>query len=83
MRIATEHHASGGFDHAAVNATSGQVYVGQTANNSVDVFDPALQRHLYLIPRSRGVLVSDEAQLMITSNQAEDTIAIFPPIKLP
>jgi DNA-binding beta-propeller fold protein YncE len=77
-----EHHVSGGFDHAAVHAASGQVYVAHTANSAVDVFDPASQRHLYSVPDLggvAGVLVSDEAQLIITSNRAENTIAIFPP----
>src|SRR5215467_15902691 len=75
-----EHHASGGFDHAAVHAASGHVYVAHTANDAVDVFDPVTQRHLYSVPHLRGVagvLVSDE--LIISSNRAEDTIGIFPP----
>src|SRR5215469_13535542 len=77
-----EHKASGGFDHAAVHATSGHVYVAHTANNAVDVFDPASQRLLYSVPHLpgvAGVLVSDEAQLIITSNRAENTIGLFPP----
>ena len=36
-----EHKAKGGFDHAAVHAASGHVYVAHTANDAVDVFDPA------------------------------------------
>ena len=36
-----KHAACGGFDHAAVHAASGQVYVAHTANNAVDVCDPA------------------------------------------
>jgi DNA-binding beta-propeller fold protein YncE len=77
-----EHEGSGGFDHAAVHASSGQVYVAHTANNAVDVFDPASQRLLYSIrdlPGVAGVLVSDEAQLIVTSNRAENTIGFFPP----
>ncbi len=35
-----EHKAEGGFDHAAVHAASGHVYVAHTANDAVDVFDP-------------------------------------------
>ena len=68
-----KHEASGGFDHAAVHAASGQVYVAHTANSAVDVFDPA-SRHLYSVPQLpgvAGVLVSNEAQLIITSNRAE------------
>ena len=76
-----EHKTSGGFDHAAVHAASGQVYVAHTANNAVDVFDPVSQRLLYSVPHLpgvAGVLVSDEAQLIITSNRAENTIGLFP-----
>ena len=77
-----EHKASGGFDHAAVHAASGHVYVAHTANNAVDVFDPVSQRLLYSVPHLpgvAGVLVSDEAQLIITSNRAENTMGLFPP----
>jgi DNA-binding beta-propeller fold protein YncE len=77
-----EHRGSGAFDHAAVHAASGHVYVAHTANNAVDVFDPVSQRHLYSVPQLpgvAGVLVSDEAQLVISSNRAENTIGIFPP----
>jgi len=77
-----DHQASGGFDHAAVHAATGHVYVAHTANDAVDVFDPALQRFLYSIPHLpgvAGVLVSNEAQLIITSNRAENTIGLFPP----
>jgi DNA-binding beta-propeller fold protein YncE len=80
--ILPEHNASGGFDHAAVHAATGQVYVAHTANDSVDVFDPASQRFLYSIrelPGVAGVLVSDEAQLVITSNRGENKIGLFPP----
>jgi len=75
-----EHQASGGFDHAAVHAASGHVYVAHTANNTVDVFDPSSRRHLFSISHLvgvAGVLVSDEAELVITSNRAENTIGIF------
>ena len=77
-----EHRASGGFDHAAVHVATGHVYVAHTANDAVDVFDPGSQRHLYSVPQLRGVagvLVSGEAQLIISSNRAENTIGIFAP----
>jgi len=77
-----KHEASGGFDHAAVHAASGQVYVAHTANNAVDVLDPAAKEYLFSVqhlPGVAGVLVSEEAQLIITSNRAENTIAIFSP----
>ena len=52
-----------------------------TANSAVDVFDPASRQHLFSVPQPgvAGVLVSDEAQLIIASNRAENTVAIFPP----
>src|SRR5215470_6026248 len=76
------HQGSGGFDHAACHAQTGHVYVAHTANSAVDVFDPASRRHLFSVPQLpgvAGVLVSDEAQLVIASNRAENTVAIFPP----
>lgn len=75
-----EHKGDGGFDHAAVHAASGHVYVAHTANDAVDVFDR--QRHLFSIPNLTGVagaLVSDDAQLIFSSNRAENTVGIFAP----
>ena len=75
-----EHKAKGGFDHAAVHAASGHVYVAHTANDAVDVFDA--QKYLFSIPGLPGVagaLVSDEANLIFSSNRAENTIGIFAP----
>lgn len=72
------HKAKGGFDHAAVHAASGHVYVAHTANGAIDVFDA--QRYLFSIPDLPGVagaLVSDEADLIFSSNRAENTVGIF------
>ncbi len=77
-----EHMGTGGFDHAAVHRPTGHVFVAHTANDAVDVFHPALGRHLYSIPNLKGVagvLVNDEAELVITSNRGENTIGIFAP----
>jgi DNA-binding beta-propeller fold protein YncE len=74
----------GGFDHAAVHAASGHVYVAHTANDAVDVFDR--DRYLFSIPNLTGVagaLVSDEAQLIFSSNRAENTVGIFAPGRSP
>ena len=76
------HSGTGGFDHAAVHEKSGHVYVAHTANDAVDVFDPASGRHLFSVPELpgvAGVLVSDESQLIIASARGENTIAIFGP----
>jgi len=77
-----KHQGSGGFDQAAVHARSGYVYVAHTASSAVDVFDPASRQQLFSVthlPGVAGVLVSNEAQLIIASNRAENTVAIFPP----
>jgi DNA-binding beta-propeller fold protein YncE len=77
-----EHRQSGGFDHAAVHAASGHVYVAHTANDAIDVFDPASRTHLFSIPdlaAVAGALVSDESQLVFTSNRGENTIGVFAP----
>jgi DNA-binding beta-propeller fold protein YncE len=77
-----EHRGKGGFDHAAVHAASGHVYVAHTANDAVDVFDPASQKFPFSVPDlpgASGVLVSDEAQLIIASNRSENTIGVFAP----
>ncbi len=76
------HAGLGGFDHAAVHAASGHVYVAHTANDAVDVFDPTTGRHLFSVPELpgvAGVFVSDEAQLIIASARTENTIGIFAP----
>lgn len=74
------HKAKGGFDHAAPHAANGHIYVAHTANDAVDVFDA--QKYLFSIPNLRGVagaLVSDEANLIFSSNRAENTVGIFAP----
>src|SRR5471032_3525828 len=78
--VLPEHKAKGGFDHAAFHAASGHVYVAHTANDTVDVFDA--QKYLFSIPGLPGVagaLVSDEANLIFSSNRAGNTIGIFAP----
>jgi DNA-binding beta-propeller fold protein YncE len=77
-----EHRGSGGFDHAAVHAATGHVYVAHTANSAIDVFDPAAGKYLYSVPNLTavaGALVSDESQLVFTSNRGENTIGVFAP----
>jgi DNA-binding beta-propeller fold protein YncE len=76
------HTGSGGFDHAAVHAASGQVYVAHTANDAIDVFDPAAGKYLHSVAgltAVAGALVSDESQLVFTSNRGENTIGMFAP----
>ncbi len=78
--ILPKHKGKGGFDHAAIHAANGHVYVAHTANDAVDVFDR--EKYLFSIPNLTGVagaLVSDEAQLIFSSNRAENTVGIFAP----
>lgn len=79
-----KHIGSGGFDHASVHAASGHVYVAHTANDAIDVFDR--DKYLFSVPGLPGVagaLVSDEAQLVFSSNRAENTVGIFAPAPKP
>ena len=77
-----EHAQDGGFDHGAVHERSGRLYVAHTANDAVDVIDCATDAYLHSIPDLpgvAGVLVSDQRNLIFTSNRAEGTVAIFSP----
>ncbi len=76
------HEQKGGFDHAAVHRASGRLYVAHTSNDSVDVVDCANDRYLHSIPNLTGVagaLVSDERNLIFTSNRGGDTVSVFSP----
>ena len=81
--VALPRHAGhGGFDHAAVHRRTGRVYVAHTANDSVEVIDGAGGRHVGSIgglPAVAGALVSDEHDLVFTSNRGENTVGIFAP----
>ena len=74
------HVKSGGFDHAAIHRVSARLYVAHTSNDSIDVIDCANDRYLHSIPNLTsvaGALVSDERNLIFTSNRGEDTVGIF------
>ena len=76
------HDKPGGFDHAAVHGPRGRLYVAHTANDAVDMIDCATDTYLGSIPRLGGVagaLVSEEHDLVFTSNRAENTVGIFSP----
>ena len=76
------HIKPGGFDHAAVHAGRSQLYVAHTCNDTVDVIDCGNDRYLHSIPNLTGVagaLVSDDHNLIFTSNRGEDTVSIFSP----
>jgi DNA-binding beta-propeller fold protein YncE len=82
-RIATialpPHAGAGGFDHAAVAAGAGRLYVAHTANGAVDVIDTRAAQHVASLDGLTGVagaLVCEEQGLVFTSNRGEDTVAI-------
>ena len=70
---------AGGFDHAAVDESTGRIYVAHTANDAVDVIDVGARRHVRSIPdlpAVAGALVAGP-DLMFTSNRAENTVGLF------
>jgi len=74
------HTGTGGFDHAAVHARTGRVYVAHTANDAVDVIDGATGRFVDSIgglAAVAGALVNDEHDLVFTSNRGENTVGLF------
>jgi DNA-binding beta-propeller fold protein YncE len=74
------HDKPGGFDHAAVHAPRGRLYVAHTANNAVDMIDCATHAYLGSISGLEGVagaLVCEDQDLVFTSNRGEDTVGIF------
>ena len=75
-----EHIAQGGFDHAAVHAGTSRLYVAHTGNDAIDVIDCVSDQYLLSIPNLSGVagaLVSEERNLVFTSNRGEDTVGVF------
>jgi DNA-binding beta-propeller fold protein YncE len=76
------HVKPGGFDHAAVHRRTARLYVAHTANDALDVIDCVSDHFLYSLPNLTGVagaLVSDERDLVFTSNRGENTVGIFSP----
>ena len=74
------HPPGGGFDHAAVHASSSSLYVAHTSNDAIDVLDCSRDEYRSTIPGLKGVagvLVDDTRDLVFTSNRAEDTVGIF------
>jgi DNA-binding beta-propeller fold protein YncE len=70
----------GGFDHAAIHRASGRLYVAHTANDALDVIDCLRDCYLHSIqklPGVAGALVTDEKNLVFSSNRGENTVGIF------
>jgi len=77
-----DHTRPGGFDHAAIHYPSARLYVAHTINNALDVIDCHTDRYHHSIPDLigvAGVLVSEEGNLVFTSNRGENTVGIFRP----
>jgi YVTN family beta-propeller protein len=78
------HATAGGFDHAAVHAGRGRLYVAHTANDALDVIDCVTRAYVRSIPGLAGVagaFVSEEHDLVFTSNRGEDTVGIIAPAR--
>jgi YVTN family beta-propeller protein len=77
-----EHVKPGGFDHAAIHRASNRLYVAHTINDALEVIDCAADQYLHAIPELAGVagaLVSDERNLVFTSNRGENTVGVLSP----
>lgn len=78
------HASEGGFDHAAIHGARGRLYVAHTANDALDVIDCATRSYARSVPGLAGVagaLVSEEHDLVFTSNRGEDTVGIIDPAR--
>ncbi len=76
------HTKAGGFDHAAVHCRDERLYLAHTANDALDVIDCRSSQYLRLIPHLTGVagvLVSEDRNLVFTSNRGENTVGILSP----
>jgi len=76
------HQGRGGFDHAAVHGGRGALYVAHTANDGLDVIDCIHDEYLRSIQELTGVagaLVSEDHDLVFTSNRGENTVGFFSP----
>ncbi len=78
------HAKSGGFDHAAMHGRRGRLYVAHTANDALDVIDCESSTYVTSVPQFAGVagaLVSEEHDLVFTSNRGDNTVGIFSPAR--
>ena len=70
----------GGFDHAAGHLKSSVLYRAHTSNDSLEVIDCHQDKYLRSIPNLMGVagvLVSNERDIVFTSNRGENTVGVF------
>ena len=74
------HAKRGGFDHAAIHCGIRRLYLAHTANDSLDVIDCRSNQYLHSIPDLAGIagaLVSEEQNLVFTSNRSGNTVGIL------
>jgi DNA-binding beta-propeller fold protein YncE len=79
-----ESKGQGGFDHAAIHRGRRRLYVAHTANDAIDVIDLDAGRCVDSIGGLTGVagaLVSEDADLVFTSNRGENSVGIFNPAR--
>lgn len=77
-----EHRETGGFDHADIHLPSDRLYVAHTSNDAIDIIDSARDKYIESIVGLTGVagaLVSEERELVFTSNRGENSVSIFTP----
>ena len=70
-----------GLDHADVHWRSGTAYIAHTSNDQVDIVDLPRFQFLRSVGPFKGVagaLVSQEREMVFTSNRGEDTVSFFP-----
>jgi DNA-binding beta-propeller fold protein YncE len=78
-----ENSQPGGFDHAAFHAQTNLLFVAHTSNDRIDIIDCLEDVYISSIPGLKGVagaLVSDELDLVFTSNRGENSVGIFAPL---
>ncbi|HZY92271.1 MAG TPA: hypothetical protein VFG07_05820 [Thermoplasmata archaeon] len=70
-----------GLDHADVLWRTHTAYIAHTSNDALDVVDLSRFEYLRSIPAFKGVagaLVSQEREMVFTSNRGEETVSYFP-----
>ncbi len=76
------HRSNGGFDHADIHSPSDRLYVAHTSNDSIDMIDCARDQYIHSVhglTAVAGALVSEECNLVFTSNRGENSVSVFAP----
>ena len=76
------HRSNGGFDHADIHSPSDRLYVAHPSNDSIDMIDCASDQYIHSVhgfTAVAGALVSEECNLVFTSNRGENTVSVFAP----